>query len=76
VGQDFDGDYRVMAVTATGSIPLRVHVSDLKHTARFLCTTDLDQNQMASFYTGAMEEARFIELGSDRRADMAASTWW
>jgi adenosine kinase len=39
-----------------------VHVSELKHTARFLCTTDLDQNQMASFYTGAMEEARFIEL--------------
>jgi adenosine kinase len=39
-----------------------VHVSELKHTARFLCTTDEDQNQMASFYAGAMEEARFIEL--------------
>jgi adenosine kinase len=39
-----------------------VHMSDSKHTARFLCTTDLDQNQIASFYTGAMAEARNIEL--------------
>ena len=61
VGQDFDTDYRAWlrrhGVDCSG-----VHVSELKHTARFLCTTDLDQNQMASFYTGAMEEARFIEL--------------
>lgn len=39
-----------------------VHLSDLKHTARFLCTTDSAQNQIASFYTGAMSEARNIEL--------------
>ena len=61
VGEDFDRDYRAWlkrhGVDCSG-----VHVSDLRHTARFLCTTDLDQNQMASFYTGAMEEARFIEL--------------
>jgi adenosine kinase len=61
VGEDFDSDYRAWlhrhGVDCSG-----VHVSELKHTARFLCTTDLDQNQMASFYTGAMEEARFIEL--------------
>jgi adenosine kinase len=39
-----------------------VHVSATKHTARFLCTTDSAQAQIASFYAGAMEEARNIEL--------------
>lgn len=39
-----------------------VHVSDVRHTARFVCTTDLEQNQIASFYPGAMSEARDIEL--------------
>jgi adenosine kinase len=39
-----------------------VHVSDSRHTARFVCTTDADQNQIASFYPGAMSEARNIEL--------------
>ncbi|MFI6577289.1 carbohydrate kinase family protein [Nocardiopsis sp. NPDC050513] len=39
-----------------------VHISELRHTARFICTTDLDQNQIASFYAGAMAEARNIEL--------------
>jgi adenosine kinase len=32
------------------------------HTARFICTTDQDHNQIGSFYTGAMSEARLIEL--------------
>jgi adenosine kinase len=61
VGQDFEGDYRSW-LRRHGVDTSGVHVSELKHTARFLCTTDLDQNQMSSFYTGAMEEARFIEL--------------
>ncbi|GAA1193652.1 adenosine kinase [Kitasatospora gansuensis] len=39
-----------------------VHISETAHTARFMCTTDLDHNQIASFYTGAMSEARNIEL--------------
>ncbi len=39
-----------------------VHVSQTKHTARFLCTTDSDQNQIASFYAGAMSESRDVEL--------------
>ena len=43
-----------------------VHVSELKHTARFVCTTDRDQAQIASFYAGAMSEAREIELGPIR----------
>src|SRR5438477_10129965 len=39
-----------------------VHVSDIAHTARFVCTTDEDMCQVASFYAGAMAEARNIEL--------------
>ncbi|HWH01270.1 MAG TPA: carbohydrate kinase family protein [Pilimelia sp.] len=39
-----------------------VHVSELAHTARFVCTTDDDMCQIASFYPGAMAEAREIEL--------------
>ena len=62
VGEDFDNDYRPW-LNRHGVDTNHVYVSELKHTARFLCTTDEDQNQMASFYAGAMEEARFIELG-------------
>src|SRR5215217_3786238 len=40
-----------------------VHVSETAHTARFVCTTDDDMCQIASFYAGAMSEARNIELG-------------
>src|SRR4051794_6291683 len=40
-----------------------VRQSELRHTARFVCTTDADLNQIASFYPGAMSEAREIELG-------------
>lgn len=39
-----------------------VHVSTEKHTARFVCTTDESMAQIASFYAGAMSEAREIEL--------------
>jgi adenosine kinase len=39
-----------------------VHVSEVAHTARFVCTTDEDMCQIASFYAGAMSEARNIEL--------------
>ena len=45
----------------TGWTP-RCAVSQTKHTARFQCTTDSDQNQIASFYAGAMSESRDIEL--------------
>jgi adenosine kinase len=40
-----------------------VHISEVAHTARFVCTTDNDLCQIASFYAGAMSEARNIELG-------------
>ncbi|MFD1813090.1 carbohydrate kinase family protein [Rhodococcus gannanensis] len=39
-----------------------VHVSEVAHTARFVCTTDEDMAQIASFYPGAMSEAREISL--------------
>ncbi len=61
VGEDFNGDYRSW-LSRHGVDTSGVHVSDLRHTSRFMCTTDEDNNQMASFYSGAMEEARFIEL--------------
>lgn len=40
-----------------------VRISEDKHTARFVCTTDATMAQFASFYPGAMSEARLIELG-------------
>src|SRR5487761_79942 len=42
----------------------QVRVSQNQHTARFLCTTDADDNQIASFYAGAMSEARDIDLAA------------
>ena len=46
-----------------------VRVSERLHTARFLCTTDADNNQIASFYAGAMNEARHIDLGQILRSE-------
>jgi adenosine kinase len=39
-----------------------IHVSETRHTARFVCTNDSTMAQIASFYAGAMSEAREIEL--------------
>jgi len=41
-----------------------VRVSDSAYTARFVCTTDEDMAQIASFYPGAMSEAREIEIAA------------
>jgi len=60
VGSDFDG-YRAW-LERHGVDCGAVRVSELRHTARFVCTTDADQAQIASFYAGAMSEAREIEL--------------
>lgn len=60
VGPDFE-DYRSW-LDRHGVDTTAVHVSDVHKTARFLCTTDNDHNQIASFYAGAMAEAREIEL--------------
>ncbi len=61
VGPDF-ADYRSW-LQRHGVDTESVHVSDVRHTARFVCTTDEDANQIATFYAGAMQEARDIELG-------------
>jgi adenosine kinase len=39
-----------------------VRESVVRHTARFVCTTDIDGNQIASFYPGAMSEDADIVL--------------
>jgi adenosine kinase len=60
VGEDFV-DYRSW-LERHGVDCGGVHTSTIRHTARFVCTTDRDQAQIASFYAGAMSEAREIEL--------------
>ncbi|MGY2079430.1 carbohydrate kinase family protein [Modestobacter sp. SYSU DS0657] len=60
VGGDF-ADYDAW-LTRHGVDTGSVHWSELKHTARFTCTTDAANNQIASFYSGAMSEASLIEL--------------
>lgn len=70
VGSDF-ADYRSW-LERHGVDTESVHVSTVHHTARFVCTTDLEHNQIASFYAGAMSEAREIELQpvADRVGDL------
>lgn len=66
VGVDF-GEYRTW---------LEQHGVDCDHvkvctdvqTGRFVCTTDDEMNQIASFYAGAMSRAREIELAPIERA--------
>jgi adenosine kinase len=60
VGPDF-GPYRDW-LCAHGVDCGGVRESDRHHTARFVCTTDTDGNQIASFYPGAMSEDAEIAL--------------
>jgi adenosine kinase len=60
VGEDF-GDYRAW-LERHGVQTWPVRVSETQHTARFIVTTDSVNAQIGSFYTGAMAEARQIEL--------------
>lgn len=61
VGKDFEVEYRGW-LDAAGVDTSAVQVSDAKHTARFVCTTDSALAQIASFYPGAMSEAGRIDL--------------
>ena len=61
-GVDFT-DYREWLESA-GVDCSQVLISDSQHTARFVCTTDLDMAQIASFYPGAMSQARNIKLAN------------
>jgi adenosine kinase len=59
-GEDFT-DYRSW-LERHGVDCDHVRISDSHHTARFICTTDTSGAQIASFYPGAMSEARLVEL--------------
>lgn len=59
-GQDF-GEYRSW-LQSHGVNCDSVLISDSAHTARFVCTTDTEMAQIASFYPGAMSQARDISL--------------
>ncbi|MFJ9635707.1 carbohydrate kinase family protein [Streptomyces sp. NPDC101178] len=59
-GTDFD-DYRAW-LDSNGVDTGQVRVSTTRRTARFICTTDEDHNQIATFYPGAMAEASMIDL--------------
>jgi adenosine kinase len=60
VGADF-GEYREF-LEANGVNCEHVYVSPTKHTARFVCTTDTEMNQIGSFYAGAMAESAEIQI--------------
>jgi len=60
-GEDFS-DYRSW-LERHGVDCDSVRISETRHTARFVCTTDDQMAQIATFYAGAMSEAREIELG-------------
>ncbi|WP_367322413.1 carbohydrate kinase family protein [Streptomyces sp. HUAS ZL42] len=61
VGSDF-AEYEVW-LKGHGVDTGAVQISAERATARFMCITDADANQIASFYAGAMQEAREIDLG-------------
>lgn len=60
-GQDFD-EYDQW-LTRHGVDTSLVRIEDSLHTARFVCTTDTEQAQLASFYPGAMAQASKADLG-------------
>ncbi|MDT7580881.1 MAG: adenosine kinase [Pseudonocardiales bacterium] len=62
VGGDF-AEYRLW-LERNGVDCSAVLVCDDVHTARFMCTTDNDMRQIASFYTGAMARSREITIAS------------
>ena len=65
VGEDF-AEYRSW-LERHGVDCESLHYSETRHTARFICTTDSSHAQIASFYAGAMSEARQIELAPVER---------
>ncbi len=65
-GVDF-AEYRTW-LESNGVDCSAVRVSDSAYTARFVCTTDEDMAQIASFYPGAMSEAREIEIAAVAKA--------
>lgn len=66
-GQDF-GEYRQWLDAAGIDTSLVLQVPD-KFTASFFCSTDAANNQIASFYTGAMADAGQISIRTAGAAD-------
>jgi len=60
VGADFEPYRRWLTEHGVDCAGVRESVT--RHTARFVCTTDSDGNQIASFYPGAMSEDAEIAL--------------
>jgi adenosine kinase len=69
VGQDF-GEYRQW-LEAAGIDTSLVREVPGKFTASFFCSTDRDNNQIASFYTGAMANAGELSFRSAGGCDLA-----
>jgi adenosine kinase len=68
-GQDFD-DYRRW-LEAAGVDTSLVRQVDGKFTASFFCSTDIESNQIASFYTGAMANAAELSFRDAADCTMA-----
>jgi adenosine kinase len=62
VGADFDTTGYRTWLESHGADTSLVRVSEARYSARFVCTTDREMCQIASFYAGAMLEAREIDL--------------
>jgi adenosine kinase len=68
-GQDF-GEYRQW-LEAAGVDTAHVMQIDGKFCASFFCSTDVDNNQIASFYTGAMADAGQLSFRAVRDCGLA-----
>src|SRR5215216_5005548 len=68
-GQDF-GEYREW-LEAAGVDTSLVHTVPGKFTASFFCSTDTENNQIASFYTGAMANAAELSFRTAGDCDLA-----
>ena len=68
-GQDF-GEYRSWLEAAGVDTSLVLQVPD-KFTASFFCSTDRNNNQIASFYTGAMANAGELSFRNVRDCGLA-----
>jgi adenosine kinase len=67
-GQDFD-EYRQFLESVGVDAALVKQVPG-KFTASFFCSTDMNGNQIASFYTGAMAHASELSFASAGRCDL------
>lgn len=68
-GQDFP-EYRTW-LEAAGVDTTYIKEVPGKFSASFFCSTDRDNNQIASFYTGAMAHASELSFRSVKRCDLA-----